>query len=328
MLLTAVLLAGVSIGSVTVHPGDTLRIISAHLSGGSAPVAPQLDSIIWTLRAPRVVLGAAVGAGLAVVGMVMQALVRNPLADPYILGVNSGASAGAAAATLFGLGAGFGSYALQGSAFIGAGLAAGLLLLIARAAGRVTSTRLLMAGVAIGYAFSALTSFLIFAADSAEGTRSVMFWLMGSLSLAAWDGALALTVGCVLLGCVLFAVLGRHLDALAIGDETALTLGIRPERFRALLLLVVCLIVGVIVAMAGSIGFIGLVVPHLARRFFGPAHRLSVPAAALIGATLVVGADLLARTLLSPQEIPIGVLTALIGAPFLLILAHRMRPTS
>lgn len=203
-----------------------------------------------------------------------------------------------------------------------------MLLIITRAAGRVTSTRLLMAGVAIGYAFSALTSFLIFAADSAEGSRSVMFWLMGSLGLASWDGALALTVAGVTGGCLLFVALGRQLDALAIGDETALTLGIRPDRFRALLLLVVCLIVGVIVSMAGSIGFIGLVVPHLARRFLGPAHRLALPAAALTGASLVVGADLLARTLLSPQEIPIGVLTALIGAPFLLILAHRMRPTS
>ncbi|MGO1912767.1 MAG: FecCD family ABC transporter permease, partial [Corynebacterium sp.] len=274
------------------------------------------------------VLGAAVGAGLAVAGVVLQATVRNILADPYVLGVNSGASVGAATAILTGvgtgMGAGLGDYVLQTSAFLGAVVASFVVFGVARSGGRITPTRLIMAGVAIGYALSALTSFLIFASDSAESSRSVMFWLLGSLGLASWSGPLAAVVVVVLVVTALLLVLGPRLDALTAGDDTALTLGVNPERMRILLLVLSCLLVGTVVAMAGSIGFVGLVVPHLARRLVGGAHRAVIPVCALLGAVLLCWADIGSRTLLAPQEIPVGIITALVGAPFLLILVRRM----
>ena len=322
--------AGIIAGPVYISLADTIRILAHHLFGSSLTDTTQVtqDAIVWDIRVPRVLLGAAVGAGLALAGVILQALVRNMLADPYVLGVNSGASVGAAAAVLFGAGAGFGDYALQGSAFFGALTASLLVFFIARGAGRLTSTRLLMSGVAVGYALSAATSFLVFASDSAEGARSVMFWLLGSLGLAAWNGPLAVIIVVVSAVSAVLMIWGRKLDALTAGDETALTLGINPDRFRLILLVVACMLVGVIVAMAGSIGFIGLVVPHLARRIVGGAHRAVLPVSALIGAILLIWADILARTILAPQEMPIGIITALVGAPFLLILVRRMRATT
>jgi len=275
-----------------------------------------------------VLLGLLTGAGLAVSGVALQAMVRNVLADPYLLGINSGASSGAAAAILFGAGAGFGQYALPVSAFLGALVASLLVFLIARTGGRVTSIRLLLSGVAVGYALYATTSFLIFASGSAEGARSVMFWLLGSLGLARWDGPLAVVAAVVVLTIALLTVQGRRLDALAIGDETAHTLGVSPERFRTGMLVVVALCVGVLVSATGSIGFVGLVVPHLARRIVGATHVRVVPVAALLGAILLVGADVVARVLLAPQEIPIGIITSLLGAPFLLILIRRLQGAS
>lgn len=309
---------------------DVLRVLAHHLFGVALPqhIDAGAQSIVWETRTPRVLLGAAVGAGLALGGVILQAIVRNMLADPYILGVNSGASCGAALAILFGVGAGFGDYALQGSAFLGALAASALVFFVARTAGHMTSVRLLMAGVAVGYALSAATSFLVFASDSAEGSRSVMFWLLGSLGLATWNGALAVVIAIVAAVAAVLMLWAPRMDALTAGDETALTLGLNPERFRALLLLAACLLVGVIVAMAGSIGFVGLVVPHLARRLVGGAHRAVIPVSALLGASLLICADIISRTLLAPQEIPIGIITALVGAPLLLILVRRMRPTA
>lgn len=327
--LVVALVAGIIIGPVTIPLHNIWPVFAHHLAGTPLPHdAATLDAIIWDIRAPRVILGATIGAGLSVAGVILQALVRNMLADPYVMGVNSGASTGAAASLLFGIGAGFGEYALQASAFLGALAASALVFFIAHTAGRFTTSRLLMAGIAVGYALSAATSFLIFASDSPEGGRSVMFWLLGSLGLAKWGGPLAVTVIIVTGVTALLMLFGRHLDALTIGDDTALTLGIHPERFRAVLLALACLLVGVIVAMAGSIGFIGLVVPHLARRLVGGTHTTVLPVAALLGAILLVTADITARTLLAPQEIPIGIITALIGAPFLLILVRRMHPTA
>lgn len=277
---------------------------------------------------PRALLAVGVGAGLAVCGMALQAMVRNVLADPYLLGVNSGASSGAAAAILFGAGAGAGAHALPVSAFLGALAASMLVLVVARSGGRVTSLRLLLAGVAVGYALYAVTSFLIFASDSAEGSRSVLFWLLGSLSLAAWGAPLIIVFVVVALAVLVLTGLGRRLDALAIGDETAQTLGINPDAFRVRLLLLVALCIGVVVSASGSIGFVGLVIPHLARRVVGSAHRHAIPVAALMGAVFLLWADMVARTILAPQEIPLGILTSLVGAPFLLILIRRMHVSS
>lgn len=261
---------------------------------------------------------------MAMAGAVLQAVVRNMLADPFTLGINSGASTGAALAILFGMGTFFGDFALQGSAFIGAAGASAIMFAVARAAGRLTSVRLLMAGVAIGYVLSAVTSFLVFASDSVEGSRSVLFWLLGSLGLGKWGPPLLGTLVVVLLVSSALWLLSARLDALTIGDDAALTLGVNPDRLRVVLVALVCILVGAVVAMAGSIGFVGLIVPHAARRLVGGVHRHMLPVAALLGATLLVVADIGARTLLAPQEIPIGILTALVGAPFLLLLVRRM----
>ena len=265
-----------------------------------------------------------VGAGLAGSGAVLQGLVRNILADPYILGISGGASTGAAAAILFGLGAGMGALALPVSAFLGAMVASLAVALIARVGGRVTSLRLLLSGVAVGYALSAATSFLVFLSDSAEGSRSVMFWLLGSLSQATWGPGLVAVWVVVPLGLAALAVAGPRLDALAMGDETAQGLGVSPAATRMTLMALVSLLVGAVVAVSGAIGFVGLVVPHLARRLVGARHSRAIPAAALLGAVFVVLADIVARVLLPPRELPIGILTAMVGAPFLLVLVRRM----
>ncbi|MEY8566894.1 iron ABC transporter permease [Corynebacterium sp.] len=329
VVLPVTVVVSVGVGPVPVSPADSARILSHHLLGTALEMPDgtglsRHDAVVWTIRAPRAVLAAAVGAGLAVAGVVLQATVRNILADPYVLGVNSGASVGAAAAILTGVGAAAGDYALQTSAFLGATVASLIVFGVARSAGRVTATRLVMAGVAVGYALSAVTSFMIFASDSAESSRSVMFWLLGSLGLASWSGPLAAVVVTVLAVTAVLLVIAPRMDALAAGDDTALTLGVRPERLRVVLLVLSCLLVGTVVAMAGSIGFVGLVVPHLARRLVGGAHRAVVPVAALLGAVLLCWADIGARTLLAPQEIPVGIITAIVGAPFLLLLVHRM----
>lgn len=329
--LTAILLVstiiGIGLGPIMISPGDVLSIISSKLFGTETSASATDAVIVWDVRIPRVLLAIAVGAGLAACGAALQAMVRNMLADPYLLGINSGASAGAAATILFGVSLGLGEHALSASAFLGALAASLLVFVVARSAGRITSVRLLLAGVAVGYALSALTSFLIFASDSAEGARSVMFWLLGSLSLAKWGApllALAIVVGVTVAA---LAIFGRRLDALAIGDETALVLGVSPARFRVQLLGLVSLCIGFVVAASGSIGFIGLVVPHLARKLVGAAHAWAVPVAAILGATFLIWADLLARTMLQPREIPIGIVTAMVGAPFLLYLIRRLHTT-
>lgn len=324
VLITSMILC-MGIGPVSLPPDRVLGIVANHLGvPGIRQASAADDAVIWTIRGPRVVLGAAVGAGLALCGAALQAMVRNVLADPYILGISSGASTGAAGAILFGLAAGLGEYALPFSAFFGAAAASFLVFTLARSRGRVTSIRLLLAGIAIGYALSAATSFLIFASDDAEGSRSVMFWMLGSLSLARWGGLLAAVVLVVLGTAALLQVFSSRLDAIGAGDETAHALGIRPDHTRVELLLVVSLCTGVIVAASGAIGFIGLVIPHLARKLTGAIHARLLPVTALLGAVLLLWADALGRVAMQPRELPIGILTALVGAPFLVILIRRL----
>ncbi len=322
--LVVSIVGGISLGSVSVSPDTVLSVIGHRLFGVPAATwSGAEESIVWNVRLPRVLLGAAVGAGLVVCGAVLQAMVHNVLADPYLLGISSGASAGAAAAILFGVAGGLGAYALPLSAFLGAAIAAAGVFVLARSGGRMTSIRLVMAGVAIGYVLSATTSILVFSSDSPEGSRSVMFWLLGSLSLAQWNTTLLVVTGIVLVSICVLTLWSRNLDALSIGDDTALTLGVAPGRFRVQLLAVVSLCVGAVVASSGAIGFVGLVVPHLARRLVGASHQRMLPLAALLGATFLVAADVIARTVWSPRELPIGIVTALIGAPFLIILVRR-----
>ena len=323
--LTLSLVLTVGIGPVPVRPGAVLDIVAHHTLGlrlgeGHDGAA---DAIIWTVRLPRVLLAMVVGATLAASGVALQAMVRNVLADPYVLGVSSGASTGAAAALLLSFGSAFGSLLLPVMAFLGALVATVAVLLFAQLGGAATPVRLILAGMAIGYPLNSATSFLIFASDSPEAGRSVLFWLLGSLGQARW-GSLAVTATVGVASLLVLTLLGGRLDALAAGDETALSLGIDPVRVRLLLVTIVALAVGVMVAVSGGIGFIGLVVPHLARGLVGASHYVLVPAAALLGGVVLLWADVLARMAFSPQELPIGIVTGLVGGPFLLLLLHRL----
>ncbi|MEU5153912.1 iron ABC transporter permease [Glycomyces sp. NPDC021274] len=324
-LMAAVLVASlpiaVGVGPVPIDAGTVTRILVHHLFGyGAADWAVSDDNIVWGLRAPRALLGACVGAALAVAGTAVQALVRNPLADPYLLGVASGASTGAAASILFGFGAGV--LGLTGSALVGALAAIALVFAVARTGGTLIGARLVFAGISVAFALSALTNFLIFASDSRDGARAVMFWSLGSLAQAHW-GTLPIAAAAAVVITLAMTGWGRRLDALAIGDDAAHSLGTDPTRFRAMAALLVGFAVAAAVAVAGAIGFVGLVVPHLVRLMVGASHRLVVPASALAGAILLVWADALARTLLAPGEIPLGILTALVGTPLLIILVRR-----
>lgn len=322
LLLIAALVA-VGVGPVSIPPDMVVRIIAGELGVRTPEVWSESDhSIVWLIRLPRVILGIFVGAALALSGVAIQALVRNPLADPYLLGISSGASTGAAASILFGFGGGLGAIALTGSAFVGALLAIALVLSIARIGGRLVTSRLVFAGIAVGFALTALTNFLVFASESRDGTRAVLFWMLGSLAQARWS-SVPILVFAILTAVVVFVSWARRFDALAIGDDTALALGTDPTRFRSLAALAVSLTVAVAVAVSGLIGFVGLVVPHIARRLVGGRHRILFPTAALLGAVLLVAADALARVAFAPRELPLGILTALIGTPLLIALVRR-----
>ncbi|PYE81346.1 iron complex transport system permease protein [Pseudoroseicyclus aestuarii] len=323
LALTAMLCCG--LGPVSIPPGTVLRVLGHHLLDwpvqGDWPAST--DAIVWLSRLPRVLMAIAVGATLALAGAALQAVVRNPLADPYVLGVSAGASTGAALAIL--VFSGTGILLLSTSAFAGAVLAMLLVLVIGGARGEVVPFRLIMAGLAVGYALTSATSFLIFASDSPEASRSVMFWLLGSLASVHWITAqVALAVAAVTL--VFMAFASGPLDALAAGDETALAVGLRPGAARLALMVGTSLAVGVMVAGSGGIGFVGLVVPHMARALTGARHAILLPTCALLGAIVLLLADLLARMLFAPQEMPIGVVTGLIGAPLLLLLLRNAAP--
>jgi iron complex transport system permease protein len=254
-------------------------------------------------------------------GVVLQAIVRNGLADPYILGVSSGASTGAAFAITV-LGGYGGMLVLPASAFAGALGSVLLVLLIGGRAAQSTPFRLILAGMAIGYALSSVTSFLVFASDSPEASRSVMFWLLGSLANVHWPLVwLSLCVAAIAVVALMLSA-GR-LDAMAAGDDTALSLGVHPGRTRLGLMVGVSLVVAVMVAGAGSIGFVGLIVPHMARALVGTRHRVLLPASALLGATFLLLADIAARMLFPPTEMAIGVVTGVVGAPLMLILLRK-----
>ncbi|MFE0138435.1 FecCD family ABC transporter permease [Streptomyces sp. NPDC059037] len=322
--LAAAATAGLALGSVKIPVTDVLEILT-----GRAEPSP-FRTIVLDARLPRVLLGAAVGAGLAVIGTVLQALVRNPLADPFLLGVSSGASAGAVAAIVlgsaFGVGAGLSiTVTIPAASFAGALLSLLIVYTLARSAGGGFATgRLILAGVAVSYILSALTSLILVIADSTDHLQEVLYWTLGGLGSARWD-MLALPAGVLIVGTALLLALARPLDLLLVGEEGATVLGLDTARFRAAVFVLASLLTGVLVAYSGAIGFVGLMVPHAARMLVGASHRALLPVAALGGAVFLVAADLAARTVAAPQDIPVGVLTALTGGPFFLWLLRRSR---
>ncbi|MGW7041424.1 FecCD family ABC transporter permease [Streptomyces avermitilis] len=320
--LLLALTAAVSWGSTSIPPAEVWGVVGRRLSG-EAPRPGTNDLIVWQLRVPRALLAALVGAGLGVVGTAVQALVRNPLADPYLLGISNGASLGAVAAIVLGAGAGGAlGLGLSGAAFAGALLTFTLVWAVARRGGGFAPLRLVLAGVAIGQFLSGFTSYLVLQAGDEQQTHSVLFWLMGSLSGATWPllAVPALTVPAALL---LLQARARGLNALLMGDETAAGLGIDVVRLRRELFLVTSVLTGVLVAVSGAIAFVGLMVPHACRLVVGGDHRRLLPVSALFGALLLVVVDIVCRTAMDTQELPVGVVTSLIGAPALLYLLDR-----
>lgn len=327
VLLVAALLAsavaGLALGPVRIAPGRVLDIVL----GGPGQRTGAFASIVWDVRMPRVLLGAVVGAGLAVAGTVLQALVRNQLADPFLLGASSGASLGAVLVIVLGAGAagaagGIGAAGVPAAAFAGSMGALVAVYAMARRGGTMTTGRLILAGVAVQYILSALTSLVLVLAAHPDQIRSVLFWTLGGLGGARWD-ELALPAAALLVGTVLLTALARPLDLLLAGEEGARTLGLDTGRFRAAVFVLTSLVIGVLVAYSGAIGFVGLMVPHAARMVVGAGHRALLPVAALGGAVFLTLADLLARTAAAPEEIPVGVVTALVGGPFFLWMLRR-----
>jgi len=323
-LIAAAGLLGLMIGSVTIPPLTSARILIHWLSGGWL-IEPNWrtahEIIIVQTRIPRVILAGVVGASLGVAGMVIQAIVRNPLAGPSILGVSSGAATGAVLVMRFGLII-FGAFTLHIAAFIG-GLAALLLVFwIARTGGNMTPTRLVLAGIAVGAVLSAFTSLMVLTSPDPQLAARVLFWTLGGFGTAQWK-LLPIPVCALALGLGFMLIQARHLNLLMAGDESAVALGLNVERFRRTMFVLTAGLTGITVAVSGVIGFVGLIMPHIVRLLVGADHRRALPAVALLGASFTITADLVARSIIAPLELPVGIITALVGGPFFMWLLRR-----
>jgi len=278
------------------------------------------EHIVWLIRVPRMLLGALIGAGLALVGAVLQAVTRNPLADPHLLGVTSGATLGAVIVVLH-VGEVIGILTLPAAAFIGALCSMAMVLAIASRQGRLDSDRLLLCGIAVSFVMMALANLLLFLGDH-RASSAVMFWMLGGLGLARWE-LLPIPSLVVVIGLALLFAMARALNALMAGEQTAVTLGLNARNVRIKVFLIASLMTGVMVSISGSIGFVGLMVPHIARRFVGAEHRRLLPVCALMGSIFLVWVDVAARTLIAPEDLPIGVATAAIGGLFFIGLMRK-----
>lgn len=325
-VLAAAFLAAVRLGSVDAGFSEIGRILVNRAAG--RPVFPpswpeSTELIIWTIRTPRILTAFVVGAGLTLCGILMQVLTKNALADPYVLGISHGASAGAVSVIMYGWLAFLGGYGTMAGAFLGAVLSIALALRIAAIRGKVTSTQLVLAGIAVAALFGALTNLMIYHTKTgSDKVKTAAYWLMGSLSGASWEKLGYVTVAFVVCLALIMA-LTRRLDVLLLGDEAAATVGVDTGRLRLWIILTATLLTGVIVSISGTIGFVGLTFPHITRSVVGARHRRLVPAAVLVGGTFLVIADILSRVLAAPEELPIGVVSAFFGAPFFLYLIRR-----
>lgn len=326
LLLVVALLWTLSIGTVKLPLSEIWGAVWEQLTGSlpiEAPGRGPVHDIVWLLRMPRLVLAAIVGSGLAVCGVVMQAIVKNPLADPYILGISSGASLGATSAILLGVGMAFGENFVGICAFIGAFAISLGVLFISNLGGRSSSMKLLLAGMALSAVCGAFSSFIVYFANNKEGIQTIAYWMMGSLAGAKWSNLIVIAP-IVILSILFFWTQSRVLNLMLLGDESAITMGTDLHAYREGYLLISSLIVGFVVYSAGMIGFVGLIIPHVVRMLIGPDHRMLIPVSALVGATFLVIADGLCRIIIPHTELPIGILISMIGAPcFIYLMVKR-----
>ena len=321
VVLTFAVAAATAIGDYNIGLGTVFLSVTNEMGLTGAEIAPIEQSVVWNLRLSRALVAALAGAGLAICGAILQALLRNALAEPFVLGVSAGASTGAVCVIVLGIGAG--SLSLSLGAFAGAFTAFALVALLSNGA---TSgpNHTILAGVAASQLFNALTSYIVTTSGNAQQARDVMFWLLGSFGGVRWpDFQLLLAVVIVSLAICIW--MARSLDAFTFGDEDAAALGVPVGRIRLVLFAVTALLTATIVSMVGAIGFVGLVVPHAARYVVGPLHLRLLPACAVVGAVFMVVADIVSRVIATQQTVPIGVVTALVGVPFFSVLLYRAR---
>ncbi|MEK0168841.1 iron chelate uptake ABC transporter family permease subunit [Pseudescherichia vulneris] len=323
ILLCMAIALGVSVGELSIPLRDVFYAISNKMGLTAVPLNRIYESVIWDFRLSRALVAACCGAGLAICGAVLQSLLKNALAEPYVLGVSAGASTGAVMVVVLGIGTG--ALSLSAGAFIGAFAAFAFVAFLTNGA-RGGNQQTILAGVAASQLFNAITAYTISTSASAQQARDVLFWLLGSFSGVRWpEFQLALVV--VLIGLAVCLFYARALDAFTFGDDAAASLGIAVPVVRLILFTLTALMTATIVSMAGSIGFVGLVVPHIMRFMFGPLHRTLLVASALAGAILMVLADIASRVLIAPQSLPVGVVTAMVGVPFFAVIIFRSRST-
>lgn len=323
LLLAAILLAA-GVGAYPVAPARLLSILSEAVGLGHwVEVAAEEQAVVTMIRAPRVLLGVLVGANLALGGAVMQGLFRNPLADPGLIGISGGAAVAAVSAIVLGTPAVLGAYGVPVAAFVGSVAATAIVFAIGTRAGRTMVMAMLLTGIAVNAFAGAITGLFSFISDDLQ-IREFLFWTMGSLGGGSWE-SLLLLAPFLLLSLAGSTALARGLNAVLLGEAEARHLGIDTQRLKQAAIVLTALGVGLSTALAGMIGFVGIVVPHMLRLLLGPDHRLLLPATVLSGGTFLVLADLLARTVVQPAELPIGVLTAAVGAPFFIWLIVRRR---
>ncbi len=319
ILLSAVY--SVSIGQVNIPFKQSMDVLLHALTNGRFGSLDNVQSesylnIILQVRMPRVIFALLIGIGLSLCGTVMQAVVQNPLADPYILGISSGASLGATFAILVGFGSSalLSQFGVAFGAFLGAMITSMAVLILSSIGGKATSVKLVLSGVVIGALCSSFSSLIIYFANNAEGIKTVTFWSMGSLASSSWDKTPIMTI-VVLLGATLFLFQHRVLNTMLLGDESAITLGINLSAYRKFYMIITALITGTMVAYAGMIGFVGLIIPHITRGIFGADHKRLMLGTLLLGGLFMIWADILSRTLIHNVELPIGIITSVIGSP-------------
>lgn len=324
ILLAATSVVAIAIGSTYIEPGEVYKVLLSKLTNGAifSDVSTVMNqNIIWEIRFPRVLLGAICGAGLAICGVLMQCVTKNPIAEPYILGISSGASCGAVAVLV--LGGIFGIHSLQTGAFLGSILSGVLVFAIGTQMGKTSSTtRLVLSGMAISTIFAALTNLLIYSAKNSNQAKTALFWTIGSLGGAKWD-VLLFPFIILILVMIIAIIMSKSLDILLLGDDSAIILGINIKLIKTVILILATLLTSALVAITGAIGFIGLVVPHICRTICGSDHKKLIVLSALIGAIFLIGSDIAARGLFPPIEIPIGIITSLVGGPFFLYLISK-----
>ncbi|MET8980460.1 iron ABC transporter permease [Streptomyces sp. NPDC004539] len=310
------------VGAYPIPLGDVLSSVGHRVGLWGGELDRVAESVLWNVRFPRIVLALLVGASLGCAGALMQGVFGNPLAEPGVIGISSGAAVGAVAAIAMGFGF-LGTWTVPAFAFVG-GLGTALLVYsLSRSDGKAEVVTLILTGIAVNAFGGALIGLFLFFADTAA-VNQIVFWQLGSLSQATWPKVLAV-LPCTVVGLALAPLYSRRLDLLSLGERPARHLGVDVERLRVVLILVIALLTAAAVSVSGIIGFVGLVIPHLLRMAAGPGHRFLVPASALLGAFILLAADLASRTMAAPAELPLGVLTGLLGSPFFFWLLHRTR---